>query len=162
MRSFSLAVVTLLLAGAADAEPLADMAGTWRGSGWAREAPGGPQETVRCQLRNVYDASSQTLKLRGQCVVPGRRIAISGALEGTAGSEKIAGRWSNPDGIGSVSVVGIQRNTIVACTFCATDPTTGRDLAQNVEWRVSNGELRLRSTDRGNSGLIMSDISFVK
>jgi len=136
------------------------MAGTWQGSGWAKQTQQGPQETVRCRINNSHDGATRTLSLSGRCVVPGRQLEISGSLTGTQGTERITGRWSNPDGIGSVRVVGIQRAGIVAFNFAATDPATGRDMAQNVEWRVSEGTLQLRSTDRKDPTLMMSDISF--
>jgi hypothetical protein len=153
-------LIAMIAASTALSEPLTEMDGTWRGSGWARETQQGPQETVRCQITNSYDTSVLTLTLSGQCVVPGRRLTIAGTLTGKEGAERITGRWSNPDGIGSVRIVGIQRDGIVAFNFRATDPTTGRDLAQNVEWRISEGTLRLRSTDRGDPSIMMSDITF--
>lgn len=158
-----IAILTALTAAStALSEPLADMDGTWRGSGWARETQQGPQETVRCQITNSYDSSALTLTLSGQCVVPGRRLTISGTLTGSEGSERITGRWSNPNGIGSVRIVGIQRDGIVAFNFSAPDPTVGREFAQNVEWRVFDGALRLRSSDRRNPKIMMSDISFIQ
>lgn len=149
-----------IAASAVTAEPLADMDGTWRGSGWARETQQGPQEAMRCQITNNYDRAALTLTLSGQCVVPGRRLTVSGSLSGSMGVEQITGRWSNPDGIGSTRIVGIQRDSIVAFNFNVTDPATGRNLAQNVEWRVSDGTLRLRSTDRSDPRIMMSDITF--
>lgn len=153
-------MAVIVVASAAAAEPLADMDGTWRGSGWARETQQGPQETMRCQITNSYDTATLTLTLSGQCVVPGRRLTISGTLTGAEGVEQITGRWFNPDGIGSTRIVGIQRDGIVAFNFNATDPATGRNLAQNVEWRVSDQTLRLRSTDRSDPSIMMSDITF--
>jgi len=153
-------LIAMIVASAASADPLADMDGTWRGSGWARETQQGPQETVRCQITNSYDSATLTLTLSGQCVVPGRRLTISGTLTGSEGAERVTGRWSNPDGIGSTRIVGIQRDGIVAFNFNATDPATGRNLAQNVEWRVSDDTLRLRSTDRSDPTIMMSDITF--
>jgi len=152
--------IATLAASAARAEPLADMQGTWRGSGWARETQQGPQETVRCQISNGYESSALTLTLSGQCVVPGRRLTISGTLVGSRDGERITGRWSNPDGIGSTAIVGMQRDGIVAFNFSAVDPATGRILAQNVEWRISDETLRLRSTDRKDPSIMMSDITF--
>lgn len=153
-------LIALTAASTALSGPLADMDGSWRGSGWARETLQGPQETVRCQIANSYDKSALTLTLSGQCVVPRRRLTIAGTLTGSEGIERITGRWSNPDGIGSVRIVGTQRDGIVAFNFSATDPATGGKLAQNVEWRVSDGTLRLRSTDRSDPSIMMSDISF--
>lgn len=160
LRKMMMIALLVTTASAVASEPLADMEGTWRGSGWARKTPEGPKETVRCQIRNTYDTASMTLTLTGQCVVPGRRLSMSGNLEGTDGSERITGSWSNPDGIGSARVVGIQRDSIVAFKFAAFDPASGRKVAQNVEWRVSGSGLRLRSTDRSNPELMMSDIAF--
>lgn len=152
----------LSAASALAADPLAEMAGSWRGTGWARQTPTGPQETLRCQIRNSYEAGTLTLTLAGQCIVPGRRLKIAGALTGTDGAERITGRWSNPDGGGSVRITGLQRGPIVAFTFTAKDPQTGRNLAQNVEWRLIDGTLRLRSTDRDDPTIMMSDVSFEK
>ena len=153
-------IFLLLMTGAASADPLADMNGSWRGSGWAKETPQSAREAVRCQIKNEYADASMTLTLTGQCVVPGRRLNISGTLIGSDISERITGRRSNPDGVGSVRIVGIQRDGIVAFNFNATDPATGRALAQNVEWRVSDGTLRLRSTDRNDPSIMLSELSF--
>lgn len=76
-------LTALVAASAASSEPLANMAGTWKGSGWARETQQGQQETVRCQITNSYDRSALTLTLSGKCVVPGRQLAISGTLTGS-------------------------------------------------------------------------------
>lgn len=157
-----LAIILTLCAAPAQAGPLADMGGSWRGSGWARETQEGPKETLRCQITNSYDTTTLTLTLSGQCIVPGRRLNLSGSIRGTDGSERLTGRWLNPDGVGSTSIVGVQRDGIVAFNFNAVDPATGRKIAQNVEWRVSNSALRLRTTDRDNPDVMMSDISFAR
>lgn len=163
MTLFKIALSVVLLAGSpAVGDPLAEMEGTWRGSGWAREMVDGPQETVRCQITNTYDVAAMTLTLAGQCVVPGRRLTISGTLTGSDGAERITGRWSNPDGIGSTQIVGLQRDGIVAFNFNALDPSTGRTHAQNVEWRLTDGGLRLRSTDRDDPSVMMSDVMFAQ
>lgn len=154
---FMIAVAT---SSSAAAGPLADMEGSWRGSGWAKETQQGPQEAVRCQITNSYDNAGLTLTLSGKCAVPGRQLAISGTLTEAKGAERITGRWSYPDGIGSTRIIGIQHDGIVAFTFNATDLATGRNLAQNVEWRVAAGTLRLRSTDRKDPTILMSDITF--
>lgn len=153
-------LVAVLAAPVASADPLTDMQGTWRGGGWARETPQGPQETVRCTITNSYEEQTRTLTLSGKCVVPGRRLTISGILKGSADAERVTGRWFNPDGVGSTPIVGVQQDGIVAFNFSATDPATGQKLAQNVEWRVSDDALRLRSTDRNDPRIMMSDISF--
>lgn len=155
-----LALCALSLATPLGAEPLAEMAGDWRGAGWAKQTPEGPQETVRCRITNIYAAG--TLTVAGQCAVPGRQLAMQGRLNGTAGAERITGRWSNPDGIGSAAIVGLQRDNIVAFNFAATDLATGRNLAQNVEWRIDGDTLRLRSTDRTDPSIAMSDITFTR
>lgn len=156
----ALALIAMLTASAGAADTLADMDGAWRGSGWAKQTPQGAKEAVRCQIRNTYDAAVLTLTLTGMCAVPGRRLEISGALTGKAGAEQITGRWSNPDGLGSTQITGLQRAGIVAFTFRAVDPGTGRKVSQNVEWRVAQGTLRLRATDRADPSIMMSDITF--
>lgn len=157
-----LIVALITAASSAPADTLAQMEGTWRGAGWAKETLQGPQETVRCQITNSYDAQSLTLTLTGQCVVPGRRLAVNGTLKGKDGTERITGSWSNPDGIGSAPVVGFQRGNIVAFNFNTIDLATGRKVAQNVEWQLVEADLRLRSTDRNHADVMMSDISFTR
>ncbi len=155
-------VLLLLLATGAGAEPLADMAGTWRGAGWARETPTGPPETLRCQITNSYEAASLTLTLNGTCVVPGRKLNMAGKLTGQAGKERITGRWFNPDGLGSTRITGAQRDNVVVFAFTAKRPDTGRDLSQSVEWRLSDGQLHFRAVDRTTPGVQMADIVFTK
>lgn len=154
--------VVLSAASALAADPLAEMGGTWQGAGWARETPTGPKETLRCKISNTYETGTLTLTLAGQCIVPGRRLKIAGELSGTKGAERITGRWSNPEGGGSVRITGLQRDAIVAFTFTAKDPETGRNLAQNIEWRLTDNTLRLRATDRDDPTIMMSDVSFEK
>ncbi len=160
MTSPCLALALALAGTTASAQPLAEMAGTWRGSGWARQSPQGPQETMRCKIKNAYDAGQHTLKITGTCVVPGRRLDVSGVLTGSDKGDRITGRWSNPDGMGSVPVVGLQRDAVVAFNFSAFDPATGKSTAQNVEWRILKEGLRLRSSDRKEPDIMMSDITF--
>ncbi|MGY9047734.1 hypothetical protein P775_03585 [Puniceibacterium antarcticum] len=144
----------------AAADPLGDMDGHWTGSGWARETPDGPKETVRCRLDNHFDSGQLKLTVSGRCVVPGRKIRLSGEIEGKDGSDRISGHWFNPDGIGSAAISGIQRENLIAFTFRAWDPATGRNLAQNIEWRTSGTTLWLRSTDREDPEITMSDLEF--
>jgi len=160
MQPLKTAIAALLIATPTLADPLSEMDGSWRGSGWARETPEGPKEAVRCQIRNSYDAATATLKINGKCAVPGRKLDISGTLTANDGAQGITGRWSNPDGLGSVRVRGQQRDDTVAFTYEATNPVTGKTHAQNVEWRVKDSTLRLVSADPEQPGLLMSDILF--
>jgi hypothetical protein len=141
------------------ADPLPDMSGAWSGSGWARQTPDGPKEAVRCRLDNTYDPGARALTVSGKCVVPGRRIDMSGSIIGADGTDRITGRWANPEGAGSVRISGVQQDGLVAFTFSAAGPD-GRSLAQNIEWRVTGGALRLRSTDRTDPSIMMSDLTF--
>ncbi|MEP5154933.1 hypothetical protein [Planktotalea sp.] len=150
----------LLSGGAVVAEPLAHMQGAWRGSGFARETPSGPKEAVRCRINNAF--ADGTLVVKGQCVVPGRKIALSGEMKGKSGSDTLTGFWFNPDGLGSTRISGVQRDDLVAFTFSAKDPKTGELVSQNVEWRVEAESLRLRSTDRADPSVLMSDVSFTR
>jgi hypothetical protein len=155
-----LSVILVLVGGSVAAEPLADMQGTWRGSGFARETSDGPKEAVRCRINNAY--ADGTLVVKGQCVVPGRKIALSGEMKGKSGSDAVTGFWFNPDGLGSTRISGVQRDDLVAFTFSAKDPKTGENASQNVEWRVGPDNLRLRSSDRADPSIMMSDVSFTR
>lgn len=161
MHLLKLAALVACVASPITAEPLVKMEGTWRGSGWAKQTPDGPQETVRCKITNIYTSDTMTLSLKGRCAVPGRQLTVAGKLTGAQSSDRITGRWFNPDGIGSVPITGAARADSVAFTFRASDPVTGQSLAQNVEWRVRGDALMLRSSDRA-TGNMMSDITFTK
>jgi len=166
MKRQTLALATALgLLGAPDtsAQTLADMAGSWRGTGWARETPQGPQEPIRCRMTNTYSEPDRSLRVQGRCAVPGRQLQMQGVLTAQRGSEKITGTWSNPDGPGTVPVSGVQRGGAAAFALRAKDPATGREIAQSVEWRLEGARLRVRATDisaAGGGGAQMSDISF--
>jgi hypothetical protein len=155
-----LASLAFVITTYAAAEPISEMSGEWTGSGWAKQATNTPEEAIRCRLNNAYNAESETLTVAGRCAVAGKQLTMNGALQQHAGSERITGRWSNPEGIGSVRIVGIQRGNIVAFTFRTTDPKSGQIVSQNIEWRISDGTMRLRSTDRANPLIMMSDITF--
>ena len=160
MSKFLFAIVFLALASVGSAEPLAQMAGVWSGSGWARETKSGPKEALRCRLSNTFDAG--VLTISGRCAVPSRKIALAGELRSTKNSERITGHWFNPDGLGSVSIVGVQRGDAVAFTFRAKDPKTQAEVAHNVEWRVTGDSLRMRSNDRAEPSIAMSDVTFIR
>ncbi|MGB3553890.1 MAG: hypothetical protein WBA25_04535 [Jannaschia sp.] len=162
IRPDMMVLCAVLAAAPAAADPLADMNGDWRGTGWAREVPGGTEEAVRCRLTNVYDGAAATLTVTGRCAAAGRKIDLSGTMTAEPGTDRLTGRWSNPDGPGSTGISGMVRNDIVAFTFRATDGATGRNLAQNVEWQVAPDKLRLRSTDRTDPDIMMSNIDFTR
>jgi hypothetical protein len=105
---------------------------------------------------------ARALTVKGRCVATGRKIALSGELRASAGSDKITGYWFNPDGLGSVYISGFQRVDALGFTFRVKHPDTGADLAQNVEWRSGANTLRLRSTDCARPDVMMSDISFTR
>ncbi|MEN8936275.1 hypothetical protein [Planktotalea arctica] len=156
-------VLSAVLAGLCSsvaAEPLADMQGAWSGSGWARETPEGPKETVRCRMENTYE--SNVLTVSGRCVAAGQKLALAGEIKGKAASEQITGHWFNPDGLGFVRISGVRRGAVIAFTFAAIHPETGVDIAQNVEWRVGEQGLRLRASDRTDPRITMSDIAFTR
>lgn len=155
-------VAMVCLAPTAQAGPMADMAGSWRGSGWVKQTNDGPQESIRCQIENAFDAAHLKLTLSGICAVPGRKLTLSGTLSGSPNSARITGRWSNPDGLGSVRVVGVEQADLIAFTFSTRDPVTEREISQNVEWRVTDSSLHLRSGDRTDTDILLSDIIFRK
>ncbi|MDR6266517.1 hypothetical protein [Roseobacter sp. N2S] len=159
-------VAMICLAPTAQAGALADMAGSWRGSGWVKQTDQGPQETIRCQIENTFDATRLKLTLSGICAVPGQKLTLSGTLNGTPNSTRITGRWSNPDGLGSVRVVGVEQADLIAFTFSTRDPVTEREISQNVEWRVTENTLHLRSADRTKADAdtenLLSDVVFRK
>ena len=150
----------LLLSASASANTLAALNGAWSGGGWARETPDRAQEALRYRLKNTYEAN--VLTASGRCVESGRKISLSGELKSEVGSDKISGHWSNPDGLGAVQIIGVQRDGILAFLVRAKDPETGREIAQYVEWRIDGASAHLRAFDRANPSLIMSDICFTR
>ncbi|MBJ3764551.1 hypothetical protein ILP92_17590 [Maribius pontilimi] len=160
MRVPSLAFALSLLAAAAAADPLPDMAGDWSGSGVARRAPSSPDEAVRCRLQNTWEADNARLRVRGRCAVPGRSFDIDGALARRP-DDRLRGFWSDPEGRGQTSVVGRSEGDRVAFAFSATDPDTGIDVSQTVTWTLSGDTLRFLSRHRAE-GTVMADIRFTR
>ncbi|APE44478.1 hypothetical protein BOO69_14440 [Sulfitobacter alexandrii] len=154
------AIVLAVLATAAAADPLADMAGAWQGSGWARQTPQGPQETVRCRIENRYDEDAGELSINGRCAVPGRQLTLAGRLSSRDGSDRVSGRWFNPDGIGSVPVTGRTTDHGLRMTFSASDPDTGADISQAATWELTGDGLTLRSVHTGQPEVGMADLTF--
>lgn len=145
----SLAAVFIVLASSAASDPLPEMAGAWSGSGWARQSPGAAKETLRCRLRNSYNAAKRRLDIEGQCAVPGKRLEIGGAL--IMGNEgRLSGHWRNPDGPGRTSISGQTQGDAVYFTFRANEPGTGLDISQIITWRVSDDALSLRAVTRSD------------
>lgn len=159
MRGMILALA-LAAPGLAAADPFQALAGAWQGSGTVRETPAAPLEQVRCRVTNTYDAARGHLTVKGLCVLAGRRLDIAGTLNTADDSNAVTGRWTNPDGPGDVPVSGHAGDDFIAFTYRADDPATGRALDQNVELRVSQDSFRLRSVDRADRSISMSDISF--
>ena len=160
MRTPDLVLLLIALAGPAAADPLPGMAGSWTGSGWARQVPGGPQEALRCRIENAYEAERTRLRITGKCAVPGRQFAIDGALKSDPDGS-VGGFWSNPDGPGQTAIAGQVRDDAVYFTFRATDPKSGRDVSQTVTWRLEGDSLSFRSVDRTDDSP-MSEIAFTR
>lgn len=154
----SVLALFLCLASPAFCDPFDGMSGAWTGSGWARQTPGGPQETVRCRLDNTHDAGRSRLWVAGVCAVPGRRFEIGGAMTVGEGG-RVSGSWANPDGPGQTAISGQIQDDAVYFTFRARPPGTSEDVSQIVTWRLAGDGLTLRSLDRA-SGLEMAQIEF--
>lgn len=161
MRGLILALA-LALPTIASADPFAGLAGDWSGSGTVRETPQGPLEQVRCRISNNHDASRGHLTMKGLCVLAGKRLTVAGTLNKAADGRAVTGVWTNPDGPGDVPVSGHAGEDFIAFTYRADDPVSGRALDQNVELRVLDDGFRLRSVDRADRSISMSDITFAR
>ncbi|MAM61406.1 hypothetical protein [Maritimibacter sp. UBA3975] len=156
------ALMFVLPAIAATADPLPLLAGDWTGSGTAREVPEAELDAVRCRITNSYAPERLELTMSGMCVTAGRRLDLSGTIRARDDSAAISGRWSNPDGLGEVRIAGHSGEDFVAFTYSAKDPATGRQLDQNVELRLVGNGFRMRSVDRADRSVSMSDITFTR
>ena len=145
---------------AATADPFQAMSGKWSGSGWARKTTDGPQEATRCRLTNSYSATALELRFKGKCVAAGEKLTLSGKVTRNPADASIQGLWSNPDGLGQVKITGRHGADFILFTYRAKDPDTGQPIAQNVEWRIVDGQLQLRSVDRDQPNILMSEIFF--
>lgn len=130
-------LAALLSAQPACAAGFSDLEGRWRGSGWSRASADSAREAVRCTIR--ADASNNGLRidLTGQCASPGRRVNVNAWLErGVDGS--FAGRWSNPDGLGTFGLRGHGNWQEISMSFEEADPDTGERIAGTMVWKLSS------------------------
>lgn len=142
------------------ANPLEALQGAWTGTGTAREVPEAEMDALRCRITNTYDDARLELTMSGMCVTSGRRLNLSGTIRAAADSAAISGQWSNPDGLGEVRIFGHAGEDFVAFTYNAKDPATGRQLDQNVELRLVGDTFLMRSVDRADRSVAMSDLTF--
>jgi hypothetical protein len=162
MHRLLIALVFALPTGFASADTLPALAGDWTGSGTAREVPEAEPDAIRCRITNTYAPERLELTMSGMCVAAGRRLDLSGTIRASDDSAAISGRWSNPDGLGNVRIAGHSGEDFVAFTYSAKDPDTGRQLDQNVELRLVGDGFRMRSVDRADRSISMSDITFTR
>lgn len=161
MIRHGLTAACIFLASPALSDPLQDMAGTWRGTGWAKRTADSAQEPVKCRLKNTYDASARRITVAGKCVVPGRKIDMAGHIEAKK-SGTATGRWFNPDGLGSTKLTGTYTNGRILFSFRVKDPKDDTIVSQSIEWTTTSDSLRMRSADTSAPDVPMADIRFTR
>lgn len=159
-RLFAILLGASLWTGNAWANPLAEMAGNWSGSGWARQTAGGPQEPLRCRIENKFNTATSRLKVRGACAVPGRRFDVNGALNGSD-PERLRGFFRNPEGAGRAELSGQINEDAAVFAFQVTVPKTGEKISQVVSWKVTEAGLSFRAMDR-TTREITAELTFAR
>lgn len=139
---------------------LKKMDGPWKGEGWAKRETDGAREVVRCRLHNKYFPEKAELVVSGKCVVPGKKFELKGSVSSQTGDKVISGRWANPFGFGSTSVKGTQEGNRVVLNFSAPDPTTKKDIKQQMNWQISAGGFRIVNRVREGGKGTLSDLRF--
>lgn len=133
------------IATAANPVPLAQMAGQWKGSGWASRATGAARESVRCRLKAKYSAKTRKLSLSGKCASTNGTFTLLGHIADYSNSNKLTGRWVNPRGIGSMNIAGSRKGNRLTFLFDAKDKQTNRKTAYRTIWDLRNNGFSLNT-----------------
>lgn len=124
-------------------ELLAKAEGSWKGKGWFKNGLNAPREVARCRYKNALNAAKNTLKVTGKCSTASRTFNASGTI--TEGSKKgsFSGVWSNPRGLGVISLVGQKSGNRIHFTFQAKEQTTSKQLPHRSNWSISKSKLKV-------------------
>ena len=122
------------------ADILNDIAGDWRGSGWARQMPSDPKEPVRCRLYATYFGNDGRLTLDGLCSLAGQKFPIKGdVIRAPFGA--IAATLQNPAGVGMIDASGTADEDRLSLRFDAAAPGAERPVPQEMTWVSKDGNL---------------------
>lgn len=125
---------------------LEQLTGTWVGKGWARQEPNTAKEAIRCRLTNKTEARSGTLFANGKCAAAGKSFKINGQIQPLSGGKRYQGRWTNPDGIGSIPVSGRRQENKLTLSFTANLPDDKGQVTGQIIWIVDENIVKLSST----------------
>ncbi len=124
---------------------LSEMAGKWKGTGWGKRNSSAPREGVRCRLTAKYRKKNQKLSVSGKCAATSRTFTLLGHVAEQKNSNKMTGRWINPDGIGSINIAGRRTANKLVFTFMAKDGKTGRKRKYRTVWSLQKNGFNLTS-----------------
>ncbi|WP_350333578.1 hypothetical protein [Coralliovum pocilloporae] len=161
-----LALLLMLVPVSASADAfLEQLAGSWTGKGWARAEPDAAKEAVRCRISNRIQGRTGALFVNGKCATAGKSFKINGQLQSVSGGTAYTGNWTNPNGIGGITVNGKRRGQTVTLSFRTKLPETGEHFSGQISWTVAQSKVTLSTrgtfATSGKSGRL-SQISFRK
>jgi hypothetical protein len=150
MRPVRIVAICALIALAApqvQAAGFTFMEGTWRGAGWTKPAAGSAREAVRCRINASVSENALRVDISGQCASPGKRVNVNGYVRREPDG-RYTGRWSNPNGLGTIGLSGNGDESRISLSFMSEDADTGEEIAGTMIWEFSESRFAISGTVR--------------
>lgn len=139
---------------------LSGLGGEWRGSGWGLRHATAPQEQVRCRMRTRYHTRARRFALSGRCAATSRSFTILGHIAEYPDSDRITGRWVNPDGFGSMNIRGSRNANTFTFTFRAEDRNSKETRTYRTTWQMSQNSMTVRTSLADHDDTLVGLIQF--
>lgn len=140
--------------------PLSQFAGKWSGTGWGKRDSSAAREAVRCRMTARYRKATRKLVFSGKCAATSRTFTLLGHVAHYPGTNKITGRWVNPDGVGSINISGKRQVNQLSFEFQAKDRNSGEKQTFRNHWNLSSSTFSIRTDQMTPVQSTIGSISF--
>ncbi|MEP2990447.1 MAG: hypothetical protein ABJN65_04450 [Parasphingorhabdus sp.] len=140
--------------------PLSQYAGKWTGTGWGKRDSSAAREAVRCRMTVKSRKATRKLVFSGKCAATSRTFTLLGHLAHYPGTNKMTGRWVNPDGVGSMNIVGKRRSNILSFEFRAKDRKSGKKQMFRNRWILRGSQFSIHTDQLTPAQSTIGSITF--
>ncbi|MBV7266291.1 hypothetical protein [Erythrobacter ani] len=140
--------------------PLSEIAGQWRGDGWAVREEGGTKEGVRCRLKTRYKSGSRKLTISGKCAATSGTYTLLGHIADYPDTNRVTGRWVNPRGVGVVNIAGKRTGNRLTFFYEGKDKETKEKVRYKTVWDLSGDGFSLSTGVGGGANDELGKITF--
>ena len=155
---YSLLSLSLGVSGANAQSLLAKADGSWQGSGWFRQEPGGPKRATKCRFTMKYSDKKSMLTITGKCAGGGRSGRVTGSItERTA--RNFTGQWRATRGVIAKNMKGRQSGNRVTLTWLAKPEGSQSLLPFSAQWMITEKKISLSISGGKGEGARLSSLT---